>query len=112
VSKWSQKTKRGGARAFGLVTEPQPDDWIVSAGGSGQLILHRYADLPTPATHWGARYRISGQSTWLYWSNQTSDTFTISGLTPSASYEIQIAWWQPPPRISEYSSSKTQTAGA
>jgi hypothetical protein len=111
MSRWTQKLRRGGAQSYGTLPPPATTDWIASTGGSGEIIVHRYNPIPAPATLCGARYRPTSGTTWLYWANQTSDTFTIGGLTPGASYELQIAWWTTPARASEFSDTKIQAAG-
>ena len=112
MSRWTQKLRRGGAQSYGTLPPPATTDWIASTGASGEIILHRYNPIPPPADYWGARYRPAASTTWLYWANQTSDTFTIGGLTPGASYELQIGWWAATVRTSEYSASKLHSAGA
>ena len=112
MSKWTQKTRRGGARQFGTLPPPSDTDWIASPGASGAIIIHRYNPIPLPATQVEARYRLVAATTWLYWTPQQPDTWSITGLTPGATYEVQISWWAPTARASEYSASKTATAGS
>lgn len=60
-------------------------------------------------THYAVRYRVSGSSTWTsLYRTTTSTSKSISGLSPSTTYEFQVAAQN---GISEYSGF-TQSTGA
>jgi len=107
MSKFCQKVRRGGARAFGVLPPPGPGDWTWT-NPSDELARATYTpSLPPPATTICLRYRETGTTTWTYLDSTNGSVITTPALPSGKTYDGQIAFGKLSPRLSEFSTTKT-----
>lgn len=107
MGKWASQKKGGSVWAFGSVPAPgpSPTSWTAAPGAPGVITLVRLEAIPGGATQ--AVWRVINPVTGIV----VSESGNAVGLTPGATYRVQMGWWNGGQRVSEYSPAVSANAG-
>lgn len=89
---WSIYRRRGGRRFAGTAAPPGAADWSLSVISNSEIDILFPVQIPSPANQIFWRRRPSTSAAWTHNGVGSTSPIQMTGLTPNASYDVQIFW--------------------